>query len=86
MRIHHDFRIKTALLTSTSVELLGLLRPVDESRKSTSFNIGEDFDVCKEQIRDNLVVIQTPRGGPTSKGRFSLSPPKTIPTKECNKV
>lgn len=43
---------------------------VDESSKSPMFDPSQDIEKNEEQMGNNLVENQTPRGGPTRKGCY----------------
>lgn len=43
---------------------------VDESSKSPMFDPSQDIEENEEQMGNNLVENQTPRGGPTRKGCY----------------
>ena len=55
---------------------------VVESFKLSTFDLGRDIEKCGEQVGDNLVTVQAPRGGPTNKGYLS-TPPSQNNSNKC---
>lgn len=53
-----------------------MLVGVAESSKLLSFNLDEDTEERQEQVRANLVAIQSPRGRPVNKGCLLILPPQ----------
>jgi hypothetical protein len=57
---------------------------VDESCQSSSFDLGEDTDEHKEQVKENLVEFKHQEEDHYSKGVLEPLLPKTLMMRECN--